>query len=49
MPTCIIWGWNDNFAPIRFGLSAMDTISKANDKTEMHFVNHAARFIRAYS
>lgn len=47
MPTCIIWGWNDTFAPYRFGLSAMDIISKANDNAEMHFVNHAGHFVFA--
>jgi 2-hydroxy-6-oxonona-2,4-dienedioate hydrolase len=45
MPTAIIWGWNDPFAPIRFGLSAMETIGKANGNTEMHFVNHASHFV----
>jgi 2-hydroxy-6-oxonona-2,4-dienedioate hydrolase len=47
MPTCIIWGWNDTFAPYRFGLGAMDIISKANDATEMHFVNHSGHFVFA--
>jgi len=47
MPTCIIWGWNDNFAPVRFGLAAMEAIAKTNDRTEMHFVNHAAHFVFA--
>jgi pimeloyl-ACP methyl ester carboxylesterase len=47
MPTALIWGWNDNFAPLRFGLSAMDTIAKANPNTEMHIVNHASHFVFA--
>jgi 2-hydroxy-6-oxonona-2,4-dienedioate hydrolase len=47
MPTAIIWGWNDNFAPLRFGLSAMDTIAKVNENTEMHIVNHASHFVFA--
>lgn len=47
MPVCIIWGWNDKFAPYRFGLSAMDIISETNDRTEMHFVNHAGHFVFA--
>jgi 2-hydroxy-6-oxonona-2,4-dienedioate hydrolase len=47
MPTAIIWGWNDTFAPYRFGLAAMDIISKANDRTEMHFVNHSGHFVFA--
>ena len=47
MPVCIIWGWNDKFAPYRFGLSAMDIISETNERTEMHFVNHAGHFVFA--
>lgn len=47
MPTAIIWGWNDVFAPLRFGLSAMETIAKANDNAELHVVNHAAHFVFA--
>ncbi len=47
MPTAIIWGWNDNFAPLRFGLTAMDTIGKVNPNTEMHIVNHASHFVFA--
>jgi pimeloyl-ACP methyl ester carboxylesterase len=47
MPTAIIWGWNDTFAPYRFGLAAMDIIRKANDRTEMHFVNHSGHFVFA--
>jgi 2-hydroxy-6-oxonona-2,4-dienedioate hydrolase len=47
MPVAIIWGWNDNFAPLRFGLSAMDTIAKVNENTEMHIVNHASHFVFA--
>jgi 2-hydroxy-6-oxo-6-(2'-carboxyphenyl)-hexa-2,4-dienoate hydrolase len=47
MPTCIIWGWNDTFAPYRFGLGAMEIMSKANTNTEMHFVNHAGHFVFA--
>jgi 2-hydroxy-6-oxonona-2,4-dienedioate hydrolase len=47
MPTVIIWGWNDPFAPYRFGLGAMDIISKVNDTVEMHFVNHSGHFVFA--
>jgi 2-hydroxy-6-oxonona-2,4-dienedioate hydrolase len=47
MPTVIIWGWNDPFAPYRFGLGAMDIISKVNDTAEMHFVNHSGHFVFA--
>ncbi|HEV8023237.1 MAG TPA: alpha/beta hydrolase, partial [Candidatus Lustribacter sp.] len=47
MPVAIIWGWNDSFAPYPFGLGAMEIISKANDRTEMHFVNHAGHFVFA--
>lgn len=47
MPVAIIWGWNDSFAPYPFGLGAMQIISQANDRTEMHFVNHSGHFVFA--
>jgi len=47
LPTVIIWGWNDPFAPYRFGLGAMSIISQANDATEMHFVNDSGHFVFA--
>jgi 2-hydroxy-6-oxonona-2,4-dienedioate hydrolase len=47
LPTSIIWGYNDTFAPYAFGLDAMRTISGVNDATEMHFVNHAGHFVFA--
>lgn len=46
-PTAIIWGWNDPFAPYALGLDTMKTISAVNERTEMHFVNHAGHFVFA--
>ena len=47
MPTALIWGYNDTFAPYSFGLDAMRTIASNNPDTEMHFVNHAGHFVFA--
>ena len=47
MPTAIIWGWNDPFAPYVLALDTMKTISAANPATEMHFVNHSGHYVFA--
>jgi pimeloyl-ACP methyl ester carboxylesterase len=47
MPTILIWGWNDPFAPYTLGLDTMKTIAAANPRTEMHFLNHAGHFVFA--
>jgi pimeloyl-ACP methyl ester carboxylesterase len=44
-PTCMIWGWNDPFAPYSLGLSTMDTFAKVIDRTEINMVNHASHYV----
>lgn len=46
-PTVIIWGMNDNFAPLPLGVNVMQTVSKVVDRTELHVINHSGHFVAA--